>query len=83
MRRVLPGLRLVTAVGWTTGVIAWYYARISFAPRARHLALRDDYKMAWARGLVRIFGGDVVIDPGPPAPCTKARFVVANHRESP
>jgi 1-acyl-sn-glycerol-3-phosphate acyltransferase len=72
-------VRVGTFVGLTAGILPAFGVRTVLASREREAELMDAWKRAYCRTMLRVFGVQQAVL-GAPAPATRARLVVANHR---
>jgi 1-acyl-sn-glycerol-3-phosphate acyltransferase len=72
-------------LGLTALMLPPFLARMSTVSDAKRFAVRDALVAKWARGLLRLFSIEVVIDGVVPTPTQgngRGRLVVANHRSA-
>jgi 1-acyl-sn-glycerol-3-phosphate acyltransferase len=77
---VRPVGRLVGIVGWSAFMISWVDLAELCAPRDQRDAVFFRYMKRWARGLMRLYGVELLVASEPAADARGARLVASNHR---
>lgn len=72
--------RIIGSASVTAAMVAAYRVQQRWTSAEQQQSLLDRYRRVLLTRLLRIYGVDLTVLPGAPAPASSARLVVANHR---